>query len=147
MCDRKLISIWMAFLLLLVSAAAEGKEAGRQYCSGTLPIMFIHSDEPISTKEYYVNATCYIDALGQEGYESLGTADSPIPLLIKGHGNWTWKAYNKKPYRLKFQDRVSPLGMKENRHFTLLAHADDDLVFLRNTVGFELSRLMGIRFA
>ena len=145
-CNRKLFSACIVFFLLLVSATAKGEEAGRQYCSGTLPIMFINSDEPIATKEYYVNATCYIDALGQEGYESLGTVDSPIPLLIKGHGNWTWKAYNKKPYRLKFQDKVSPLGMKENRHFTLLAHADDDMVFLRNTVGFELSRLMGMAY-
>ena len=146
MCDRKLISTLMALFLLQVSVAAKGNEAGRQYCSGTLPIMFINSDEPITSKEYYVKATCYIDALGQEGYESLGTAETPIPLQIKGRGNMTWNRLNKKPYRLKFQDKVSPLGMKENRHFTLLAHADDDLVFLRNTVGFELSRLIGMAY-
>lgn len=145
-CDRKFISTCIVLFLLQVSVVAKGEEAGRQYCSGTLPIMFIHTDEAIDTKEYYVNATCYIDALGQEGYESLGTLDSPIPLLIKGHGNWTWRAYDKKPYRLKFQDKVGPLGMKENRHFTLLPHMDDDLVFLRNTVGFELSRLMGMAY-
>ena len=67
MCDRKLISTLMALFLLQVSVAAKGNEAGRQYCSGTLPIMFINSDEPITSKEYYVKATCYIDALGQEG--------------------------------------------------------------------------------
>ena len=125
---------------------AEGTEKGREGCSLTLPIMFINTDEPVATKEYYINATCYIDALGQEGYESLGSAESPIPLLIKGHGNWTWRAFDKKPYRLKFLDNVGPLGMKENRHFTLLAHADDDLTFLRNTVGFELSRMMGMAY-
>lgn len=146
MFEGKFVSACLALFFLQVPAAAIAHEAGRQYCSGTLPIMFINSEEAITSKETYVNATCYIDALGQEGYESLGTADSPIPLLIKGHGNWTWKAYNKKPYRLKFQDKVSPLGMKENRHFALLAHADDDLVFLRNTCGFELSRLIGLAY-
>ena len=144
--DRKFISTWIVLLLLQVSVAAKGEEAGRQYCSGTLPILFINSEAPITTKEYYVNATCYIDALGQDGYESLGTAEAPMPLVIKGHGNYTWRAYEKKPYRLKFQDKVEPLGMKKNRHFTLLPHVDDNMVYLRNTVGFELSRLIGMAY-
>ena len=138
--------IWVCMMLMPMFVMAEGTEFGRQYCSGTLPIMFINSEAPITTKEYYVNATCYIDALGQEGYESLGTAESPLVLEIKGHGNHTWKEYAKKPYRLKFQDKVGPLGMKKNRHFTLLPHVDDDMVYLRNTVGFELSRLIGMSY-
>lgn len=143
---KNFLGVWAVFILMPLSAIAGGTESGRQYCSGTLPIMFINSEAPITTKENYVNATCYIDALGQEGYESLGSVDSPMLLMIKGHGNLTWKAYKKKPYRLKFQDKVEPLGMKKNRHFTLLAHADDDLVYLRNTVGFELSRLIGMSY-
>ena len=145
-CDRKFISTWIVLFLLQVSVVAKGEEAGRRYCSGTLPIMFINSEAPITTKEYYVNATCYIDAFGQEGYESLGTAEAPLPLEIKGHGNYTWRYYDKKPYRLKFQDKVKPLGMNKNRHFTLLPHVDDNLVYLRNTVGFELSRLIGMSY-
>jgi len=145
-CERKFISTWIVLLLLQVSVVAKGEEVGRQYCSGTLPIMFINSEAPITTKEYYVNATCYIDALGQEGYESLGTAESPLPLEIKGHGNYTWRYYDKKPYRLKFKDKVNPLGMGKNRHFTLLPHVDDDMAYLRNTVGFELSRLIGMAY-
>ena len=143
---KKFILVWVVFMLIPLSAMAGGTELGRQYCSGTLPIMFINSEAPITTKEYYVNATCYIDALGQEGYESLGTAESPLTLGIKGHGNHTWREYAKKPYRLKFEDKVEPLGMKKNRHFTLLPHVDDNLVYLRNTVGFELSRLIGMSY-
>ena len=143
---KKFILVWVVFMLIPLSAKAGGTEPGRQYCSGTLPIMFINSEAPITTKEYYVNATCYIDALGQEGYESLGTAESPLTLGIKGHGNHTWREYAKKPYRLKFEDKVEPLGMKKNRHFTLLPHVDDNLVYLRNTVGFELSRLIGMSY-
>lgn len=146
MFDKKLIPICMMFMHIQIPVLAEGTEAGRQYCSGTLPIMFINSEADITSKEVYVNATCYIDALGQDGYESLGTADFPVPLLIKGRGNWTWRAYEKKPYRLKFKDKVKPLGMENNRHFTLLAHADDDLAFLRNTVGFELSKMIGMSY-
>ena len=145
-CERKFIPTWIVLLLLQVPVIAKGEEVGRQYCSGTLPIMFINTEGPVTTKEHYINATCYIDALGQEGYESLGTTEAPLPLEIKGHGNYTWRYYDKKPYRLKFQDKVKPLGMKKNRHFTLLPHVDDDMVYLRNTVGFELSRLIGMAY-
>ena len=117
--------VCLVFMFTFISAMAEGTEEGRQYCSGTLPIMFIHSDAPIVNREDYINATCYIDALGQDGYESMGSADSPISLQIKGRGNYTWKVFDKKPYRLKFAKEVRPLGMKENRHFILLSHPDD----------------------
>ena len=36
--------------------------------------------------------------------------------------------------------------MKENRHFCLLAHADDHLAKLKNTMGFELSRRLGLAY-
>ena len=146
MINTKFFGACLGFMLTVIPAMAEGTEEGRQYCSGTLPIMFIRSDAPIVNREDYINATCYIDALGQDGYESMGSAESPIPLQIKGRGNYTWKVFDKKPYRLKFKDDMTPLGMKENCHFALLAHADDDLAFLRNTVGFELSRLIGMSY-
>jgi hypothetical protein len=101
---------------------------------------------PIESKEEYVRGTYYIDALGLEGYESLGDKDNPMGLQIKGRGNYTWTGFNKKPYRLKFDEKATPLGMKKSKHFNLQAHADDRLGFLRNTVGFELSRMLGLEY-
>ena len=114
--------------------------------SGTLPVLFINTEQAVTSKETYVAGTCYIDALSLAGYESLGSADSPLSLQVKGRGNYTWTAFEKKPYRLKFDEKVQPLGMDKSRHFTLLAHADDDMGFLRNTVGFELSRMMQLAY-
>ena len=112
--------------------------------SGTLPVLYINTEnsEPIISKDNYLDATCYLDALGLEGYESLGNVTSPIALQIRGRGNWTWTSFDKKPYRIKFSEKVSLLGLKKNKHFVLLAHADDGVGFLKNTVGFELSRQM-----
>ena len=81
-----------------------------------------------------------------EDYESIGSAEAPLPLQIKGRGNYTWTGFDKKPYRLKLDAKAKPLGMKSSKHFTLLAHADDNLAFLRNTVGFELSRRLGLAY-
>ena len=114
--------------------------------SGTLPVLHIDTQQEVTSKETYVEGTYYIDALGLEGYESLGSAEEPLPLQIKGRGNYTWSSFQKKPYRLKLGEKARPLGMKASRHFTLLAHADDDLAWLRNTVGFELSRQMGLAY-
>lgn len=91
-----------------------------------------------------MNASLYLDANGVSGVEPVGSADAPVSLRIKGRGNYTWTGFDKKPYRLKFDKKVSILGMKKNKHFGLLAHADDNLGFLRNAVGFELSRKLGL---
>ena len=101
---------------------------------------------PITSKEEYVKGTYYIDNLGLEGYEPTGSVDAPLGLEIRGRGNYTWTAFEKKPYRLKFSEKATPLGAKKSKHFTLLAHADDEYVFLRNTVGFELSRQLGLTY-
>lgn len=127
-------------------ASGVWQQPGGQAFSGTLPVLYIKTDTPVTSKETYVDGTYYIDALNLEGYESLGSADAPLPLKIKGRGNYTWKDFAKKPYRLKFEEKAKPLGMKKSRHFTLLAHADDNLGFLRNTVGFELSRRLGMAY-
>ncbi len=114
--------------------------------SGTLPVLYINTEEEVTSKETYVTGTFYIDALGLEGYSSLGSADSPLALQIKGRGNYTWSGFEKKPYRLKLGAKQAPLGMKKSKHFVLMANADDNMGFLRNTVGFELSRMMKLAY-
>lgn len=101
---------------------------------------------PITSKEEYITGTYYIDALGLDGYSNLGSKAAPLALQIRGRGNYTWTGFDKKPYRLKLDKKAEPLGMKKSKHFVLLAHADDNFGFLRNTVGFELSRLLGLAY-
>ena len=114
--------------------------------SGTLPVMFINTEnsQPITSKEEYVFAYYYIDNMGIEGFNSVGSEDAPQPMEIRGRGNYTWTAFDKKPYRLKLDAKTSLLGMKRNKHWALLANADDYLGGLRNTVGYELSRRLGL---
>ena len=117
--------------------------------SGTLPVMYIQTENnaAIVSKDYYLNATYYVDALGLTGYENLGSASAPLTMEIKGRGNYTWKDFNKKPYRLKLSDKQPLLGLTKSKHFALLAHADDAQSkkgFMRNQVGFELSRMIGM---
>ena len=103
----------------------------------------------ITSKEDYINATYYLDAMGISGYESIGTKASPLNMEIRGRGNYSWTGFDKKPYRIKLADKQPLLGMKKSKHFTLLAHADDSndrKGFMRNAVGFELSKLIGMTY-
>lgn len=124
---------------------SDGGEEATPY-SGTLPVMFIATEggAPVDSKETYVGATYYIDPMGCAGVEALGSASAPLGMRIRGRGNYTWTGFEKKPYRLKFDEKASPLGMNKSRHFALLAHADDTFGFLRNPVGFRLSEMIGL---
>lgn len=123
----------------------DGTEAPASW-SGTLPVLFINTagGKPVTEKEKYLDATYYLDPMGLPGVEAVGSSHEPLATQIKGRGNYTWSGFEKKPYRLKFAEKASVLGMPASRHFVLLAHADDSDGFLRNESGFTLSRLLGM---
>lgn len=114
--------------------------------SGTLPVLFVNTDNgaDVVDKETYLTATYYLDPMGDSTVTAFGSAESPLALQIKGRGNWTWKGFEKKPYRLKLSSKAALLGLKANKHFALLAHADDPHGFMRNAVGFFLSERFGL---
>lgn len=117
--------------------------------SGTLPVLYIQTEnnQTITSKDYYLNATYYLDAMGLAGYESIGSKADPLTMEIKGRGNYSWTGFDKKPYRIKLADKQPLLGMTKSKHFALLAHADDSRDrkgFMRNAVGFELSKMIGM---
>ena len=80
-----------------------------------------------------------------EGFESLGSDDAPLVIEIKGRGNYTWTCL-KKPYKIKFAKKQSPLGLDNSKHFVLKPDCDDWSGYLRNETGFETSRQMGMPY-
>ena len=116
--------------------------------SGTLPVIYINTEghQDIVSKEEYIHASWWLDAMGIEGFDSIGSTEEPLGMQIKGRGNYTWTHYNKKSFRIKLDEKQTLMGMQSNRHFCLLAHPDDYLARLKNTVGFELSRRIGLDY-
>ncbi|MDD6007519.1 MAG: hypothetical protein PUC21_09485, partial [Bacteroidales bacterium] len=110
-----------ALMLLLITIAT----AGAADWSGTLPVMYINTigGMPITSKETYVKATYYVDALGIDGYKNVASASLPDTMQIRGRGNYTWTGFDKKPYRIKLDNKTALLGMNKSKHFVLLAHA------------------------
>lgn len=128
--------ILLASGLLLCAGAASADSH-----SGTLPVLRVNTEnnQEITTKEYYINATYWLDS-NDPTIESIGSAEAPVTTEIKARGNYTWNGFDKKPYKLKLTKKTEFMGMDKNKHFALLAHADDNMGFMRNITGFELSR-------
>ena len=122
-------------------SSQDQSQPGKAEVSGTLPVVYLTTSAPIVDKENYITGSLYIDPINS-GYKALGTAEVPVTGLFKGRGNWTWSGFDKKPYRIKFDEKQEVLGMPKNKHWCLIAHADDNLGFLKDATGFMLSEAL-----
>ena len=105
--------------------------------SQTIPIMYITTADgnPITSKKEYKRATFYI--ADPAGKVSLGTATEPLGMNIRGRGHSSWKG-DKKPYKLKLDDKLSLMGMSKNKHWALLKFWPPTMA------GMKLGELMGM---
>ncbi len=135
-------------IVALINGLLKGDLEPMPTYSGTLPVLFINTEgyKDIVSKEEYLRAQWWLDNMGIDGYESIGSAEEPLGMLIKGRGNYTWRMYDKKSLRLKLDEKQPLMGMHSNRHWCLLAHPDDYLARLKNTMGFEMSRRIGLAY-
>ena len=105
-----------------------------------LPVVRVHIPLPgITSKKIYTKTKFDIYRPGSdEGRWSAADAE----IEIRGRGNSTW-GLPKKPYRIKFPEKFSPIGLNhaKAKSWVLLAH-DMDKSLLRNHLAFELSRIL-----
>lgn len=102
-----------------------------------VPTIYINTEDgqPITSKTEYKNATIIID--GHDIFPSM----EETPLQIRGRGNSSW-GWPKKPYRLKFQEKVKPLGMKKSKSWVLLSNYQTGSL-MSNAIGMKAANLMG----
>ena len=113
----------------------------RLYQLTDLPTVVIHTPghEEITSKEYELSSNVYI--ISNDGKDLLSTSGTGV----RGRGNSTW-SFPKKPYRLKFESKHSPLGAPASaKKWTLLSNYGDKSL-LRNITAFEVSRRVGLSY-
>ncbi len=118
-----------------IVSAGEDTECRVKVLGKTMPEIYVFTDgSPIDSKETYVD--CTVSVLSEnEDYKFLA-ADAGIRL----RGNSTAKR-PKKPYRIKFDEKVNLLGMNEGarcKSWVLLAESYDDSM-IRNTAALSLA--------
>lgn len=64
---------------------------------------------------------------------------------VKGRGNGTW-TQEKKPFQIKFENKVDMFGMGEARKWYLLAN-NADPTHIRNKIAFDLEEMLGMEYS
>ena len=106
-----------------------------------LPTIVINTknSQTVTSKTTEIPCTVYIISNG-------GTELLTAPLTgIRGRGNASWD-FPKKPYRIKFAEKHSPLGAPSiDKRWTLINNYGDKTL-MRNILAFEVSRRVGMAY-
>ncbi len=97
----------------------------------------IEGRQSVTSKDYYLNANFRITGYGvYENFE-----DS---VQIKGRGNSSW-SHSKKPYRLKFAEKVKPFGLTKGKSWVLLANAQSGSL-MANAISMKIGQMTGAHY-
>ncbi|MCM1135928.1 MAG: CotH kinase family protein [Clostridium sp.] len=64
---------------------------------------------------------------------------------IRGRGNSTWQEFDKKSYRIKFDERQNLFGMGSDKDWVLLSNSVD-YTLMRNEIALKLGQLFGLPY-
>lgn len=96
----------------------------------------IADGEEVVEKEKNLISNVYI--ISENGTKLLAASETEI----RGRGNASWD-FPKKPYRLKFDSKQSPLGAPASAKKWTLISNHGDKTLMRNILAFEVSRRVG----
>jgi len=108
-----------------------------------LPIMTITTDglKEVTSKDVYIGAKLVL----QEDVKTRAAGDVVESRVnIKGRGNSSWK-FPKKPYRLKFDEKVSMLDMHKDKSWVLIPNYNDKSM-IRNSLAFYMSNISNLDY-
>ena len=92
----------------------------------------------ITSKEVYTD--CHLSLNAQQSFSNLS-----MNAQIRGRGNSSFLWYNKKPYRIKLNEKHKILGLSKAKSWVLLANYRD-VTDMMNTYVFELGRGLGLPY-
>ena len=113
---------------------------------GTIADM--HNDNDHNTKCYgnmsFSIPENYTSEYGKNGIEN----NQVIELdYIKGRGNASWHAGDKKPYKLKLKEKTDLFGMGANKHWVLINPTNADHTFMKNKLLYDWAEKIGSNYA
>lgn len=122
-----------------------------EFAESSIPVMYFNIDESLGTiaemnTDPDHKAECYgsVDIEVPESYtpefstKPLSTVRGLELNYIRGRGNSTWDT-QKKPYKIRFEQKQNLLGMGKNKHWVLLANRYDNSL-IRNRMTYWLTR-------
>ena len=120
--------------------AATGDDS-RLYQLTNLPTVVINTDNAVDIVSKVEEVNSHVFIISDNGTSLLEDSATGV----RGRGNASWD-FPKKPYRLHFSQKCSPLGAPaEAKKWTLISNYGDKSL-MRNIVAFELSRRLGLAY-
>lgn len=98
----------------------------------------VNSGADITSREDYV--PCHISLNARGSFSNYSGSAS-----IRGRGNSSWSWYDKKPYRIKLDEKHKLLGLGKAKSWVLLANYRD-VTDLMNTFVFEAAQWLGMPY-
>lgn len=106
-----------------------------------LPTVVINTDGGVDITSKEVETNSHVFIISDEGTELLADSETGV----RGRGNASWD-FPKKPYRLKFSEKRSPLGAPAKAKKWTLISNHGDKTLMRNILAFEISRRLGLEY-
>ncbi len=127
-----------------------------EFVESSVPVIYFDIDEEDGTisemnnsEDHSAECSGNMTIKVPEGYVSEYTSkelssETYTMEYIRGRGNSTWWA-DKKPYKIKLDQKADLLGMGKNKHWVLLANYYDNSL-LRNKITYWLGQELGMKF-
>ena len=155
---RILSIIFTAAMLSGMTAGVKAESGNTVTVDNGIPVLYLNIDESIETIEDMHNSDdhsvyCY-GTLTLTVPENFHYADFPdveleslndLEMSIRGRGNSTWKMSNKKPYKIKLENKTDVLGLGSNKHWVLIANDFDDTL-MKDRITAWLGDELGFAF-
>ena len=109
-----------------------------------VPVIRINTENgaPVVDKKNYIKGTVVIEDPAGMYWDTPRLELKMTKDGIRGRGNSTWDM-PKKPYKMKFDSKVSIFGLGEDKEWVILANYADKTL-LRNVVAMKLSEIVGM---
>ena len=106
----------------------------------TLPLIEITTDEYVAEIPDKINyKSGWFSMKGFGCYD-----DAAVEVKIRGRGNSSWD-FPKKPYRLKFEKKISLCGLPKAKNYVLIANYSDPS-YMQNSIAFKLAEMLDIEY-
>ena len=96
-------------------------------------VLTTQTGRDVESKTEYIDGTLALIGAGEQDIET-------SVIELRGRGNYTWTAHEKKAYKVKFPAKTAPLSLgQKNKTWVLLANVCDQSL-LRNHVALQIAR-------
>ena len=109
--------------------------------NNVLPVIYIDVEDgkTVVSKDEYLNCTVTVDYNSYEGSEEFDEIVS-LSAGVRGRGHSSWEL-EKKPYKLKFEEKASLFGLTKAKKWVLQANHTDRTLF-RNTLAMRMGAVL-----